>query len=532
MMFKRTISILLCAAMFLSLSVSALANGEEIWIKDYYKDVFGDTTEDFYFTNKALFTGTYNSIDADDAPLGVSVIIDETDLYFMLFEDTTTKLKNREESSLQYSIAIKDAFGNKFSAEGIMQSGSDRLVVDSSDAPYIIDALCNGSGQVIIYIESVDQIFTNYLFGADCANLKELFREKQDAEALRMMESETQIRELLLYQKQNPDVIALLDIPGTNIHYPILQHPTEDNYYLNITLEGDYGYPGSIYTNLVEGKDFDTFNTVIYGYNMSDGSMFGTLNQYDNTDYMKKHREIHIYTPTEEHVYSVCAIVIYDDRYITYTYDDEIKEDRAAYLRSLQGGKWLDDIDVTPDSHIITLSTSIGGMPNNRRLLIAVENEVNEIELSNSIDPTDDFFLLCKMGDLEGAKTWLSMFDEEFPEREKWNKLLDQYLPYCGNWKYNKGDSSLLSSTIGQDSSAKQISTKVLISTDTVLLRLSFGDNQEYYFDLPGDFGENMFITSEVGDWYYMAALNYNNLVFMSYDVTWKNAKSCEYSPV
>ena len=76
---------------------------------------------------------------------------------------------------------------------------------------------------------------------------------------------------------------------------------------------------------------------------------------------------------TEEHVYTVCALVIYDDRYITYTYDDNLQADRAAYLRSLQSGTWLDDVEVTPDSRIITLSTCIGGMPENRRLLIAVE---------------------------------------------------------------------------------------------------------------------------------------------------------------
>ena len=88
---------------------------------------------------------------------------------------------------------------------------------------------------------------------------------------------------------------------------------------------------------------------------------------------MKQHRDIHIYTLTEEHDYKVCAIVIYDDRYITYTYNDMIEADRAAYLRSLQSGTWLDDVEVTTDSHIITLSTCIGGMPENRRLLIAVE---------------------------------------------------------------------------------------------------------------------------------------------------------------
>ena len=184
-------------------------------------------------------------------------------------------------------------------------------------------------------------------------------------------------------------MIGLLDIPGTNIHYPILQHPTEDNYYLNITIEGYSGYPGSIYTNLEEGQNFDTFNTVIYGHNMSDGSMFGTLNQYDNVEYMKQHRDIHIYTMTEEHDYKVCAIVVYDDRYITYTYNDMIEADRAAYLRSLQGGTWLDDVNVTTDSHIITLSTCIGGMPENRRLLIAVEQGDREPD-ARIVLPTEE----------------------------------------------------------------------------------------------------------------------------------------------
>ena len=183
--------------------------------------------------------------------------------------------------------------------------------------------------------------------------------------------------DLLMYQAKNPHVIGLLDIPGTNIRYPILQHPTEDNYYLNVTIDGYSGYPGSIYTNLEEGQEFETFNTVIYGHNMSDGSMFGTLNQFDNIEYMKQHREIVIYTYTQKIVYTVCAEVIYDDRYITYTYNDLIEADRAAYLRSLQNGKWLDDVEVTTSSHIITLSTCIGGMPENRRLLIAVEQEEN-----------------------------------------------------------------------------------------------------------------------------------------------------------
>ena len=185
-------------------------------------------------------------------------------------------------------------------------------------------------------------------------------------------------QELLEYQQKNEHVIALLDIPGTSIRYPILMHPQIEDYYLNTTIDGYVGYPGSIYINPVETDQFNTFNTVIYGHNMSDGSMFGTLKDFEDPAYMDSHREIHIYTDTEEHIYTIAAIVIYDDRHITYTYDDDNIADRAAFLQSLQGADWVDGVEVNTSSHIITLSTCIGGMPENRRLLIAVEQETAE----------------------------------------------------------------------------------------------------------------------------------------------------------
>ncbi len=181
--------------------------------------------------------------------------------------------------------------------------------------------------------------------------------------------------ELLAAMEVNPHVISWLEIPDTDIRYPILLHPTEDNHYLNITIDGGYGYPGSVYTNSMEGKDFDTFNTVIYGHNMADGTYFGSLKNYHDKDFLDAHREINIYTPTEKHSYDVFAVVTYDDRYITDMYDDEKEDDRKAYLRSLKDfGAEISDIDTfSKEGHVLTLSTCIGGMPNNRLLIVAAE---------------------------------------------------------------------------------------------------------------------------------------------------------------
>ena len=189
--------------------------------------------------------------------------------------------------------------------------------------------------------------------------------------------------ELLELQNRNPHVIALLDIPGTVIHYPILQYPDPNDdpvepYYLNRTIDLQAGYPGSIFVFYSEGKDFETFNTVIYGHNMADGTMFGTLNQFENHEFRDAHSEIHIYTNTEEHVYTIAGVCIYDDRHINLTYDDDLEEDRAAFLASLSGTDWVDGVRLTTADHIITLSACVGGMPENRRLVIAVEQEPSD----------------------------------------------------------------------------------------------------------------------------------------------------------
>jgi Uncharacterized protein conserved in bacteria len=180
--------------------------------------------------------------------------------------------------------------------------------------------------------------------------------------------------------KLNRHVIGGLDIPGTPIRYPILQHPAIDDYYLNICLDGTEGYPGSIYTNKMEGQRFDTFNTVIYGHNMQDGSYFGSLKNFLDPDYLAGHREIDIYAIDAKHVYDIFAVVIYNEKRITDYFPDEKLADRQAFLDSLReegldGSIYLNDVPVDLNGHMVTLSTCITDMHDNRLLIVAYERE-------------------------------------------------------------------------------------------------------------------------------------------------------------
>lgn len=178
-------------------------------------------------------------------------------------------------------------------------------------------------------------------------------------------------------QAQNPDIYAWITIPGTEVAYPVVQSATDNSYYLDYTIDGVYGYPGSIYTENYNSRDFTDFDTVIYGHDMNDGSMFGTLKSYRDETFLNEHRHIIIYTPDHIRTYQVFAAVTYDDRHILQTFDFTQSEQRQSYLNSInscQSGDdhVMNDAAVDVNSRIITLSTCISSQPNNRYLIEAV----------------------------------------------------------------------------------------------------------------------------------------------------------------
>lgn len=166
----------------------------------------------------------------------------------------------------------------------------------------------------------------------------------------------------------NPEIYAWIEIPGTSVAYPIVQSASDNSYYLNHTIEGMAGYPGSIYTEGINSKDFQDFNTMIYGHDMEDGSMFGGLHQFEDSEYLKNHETLIIYTPEHKLTYRIFMTLTYDDRHIMGSFDFSEKEEREAYLDSIGNT----DEEVTADSKIVTLSTCIATQPSNRFLVEAV----------------------------------------------------------------------------------------------------------------------------------------------------------------
>ena len=97
----------------------------------------------------------------------------------------------------------------------------------------------------------------------------------------------------------NPNVIGWINVPGTDISYPICQAPASSpEYYLDHDVYGGYNVYGCPYLDAdCAAAGFASRNAVIFGHHMNDGSMFAALAEYSNQSFMDEHRYICLQTP-------------------------------------------------------------------------------------------------------------------------------------------------------------------------------------------------------------------------------------------
>ena len=176
---------------------------------------------------------------------------------------------------------------------------------------------------------------------------------------------------------QNPDIYAWIYIPGTNIDYPILQHPEEKSYYLNHNIDGSEGYPGCIYTQNVNSTDWTDPNTVIYGHNMNNGSMFHDLHRFEDAVFFDETQYLFIYTPERNLVYEIFAAYPFSNIDLMMCFDYSTPDALLVYFDGIWTNRSMtshfrDSIVLYGDSRIITMSTCIGGQPDMRYLVQAV----------------------------------------------------------------------------------------------------------------------------------------------------------------
>lgn len=160
------------------------------------------------------------------------------------------------------------------------------------------------------------------------------------------------------FKEENSDVVAVIEIPGTPIKYPLL-HADDNSFYLRKGLNKEYDLAGSIFMDTNNNTDLNDDNTVIYGHHLELESMFTPLDQYRKQDFAEKHTTMYITTEEglrEYEIFSAYGIPSdYDYRTLEFMYD----ADKIPYFEKLQNNSEVDlgSREFTEDDTIVTLST-------------------------------------------------------------------------------------------------------------------------------------------------------------------------------
>lgn len=194
------------------------------------------------------------------------------------------------------------------------------------------------------------------------SNLAAVREQDTQQEILSQSSAQPTSRNLYL---ENSDMVGWIQIDGTGIDYPVMQTPTDPNYYLKHDFEKnhtDYGCP-------FMQADCDTLapsdNLIIYGHNMKDGSMFADLARYRSKDFWQAHKTVWFDTALGSCAYEIFAVIHTTvqadsaDAFPFYRFvNAEAPEDFAAYVTACKARALYDTgIFAEYGDRLLTLST-------------------------------------------------------------------------------------------------------------------------------------------------------------------------------
>ena len=153
------------------------------------------------------------------------------------------------------------------------------------------------------------------------------------------------------------DIIAWIYAPDTVIDYPIVK--AEDNFfYLRRMIDGNYNPSGTIFIDCLNEPDFASQNTLVYGHNMHDGSMFASLRNYDKQEYYDAHPIMYLNTPEQNYRIEIFAAYITDADSDTYNMNFSSQGVYQDYLNKMVSqSAFKANISPEVSDHLVTLST-------------------------------------------------------------------------------------------------------------------------------------------------------------------------------
>lgn len=212
-------------------------------------------------------------------------------------------------------------------------------------------------------------IYTEYKKGTDEYNqIEEMAVTERDADSAEVAGPSAQIKPPIevdfdKLKSVNEDVVGWIYVDALpDISYPIVKGK-DNQTYLHQTYEKNYNFAGTIFVDYENSGDFSDCNTLVYGHNMKNGSMFGHLKKFREDDKLyKQDKYFWILTAERNYRYEIITAYTTGVNSDTYTLFKGPGEEFEKYLETIKGYSEIqtDDTDLTIKDRIVTLSTCTG----------------------------------------------------------------------------------------------------------------------------------------------------------------------------
>lgn len=171
----------------------------------------------------------------------------------------------------------------------------------------------------------------------------------------------------------NRDVIGWIFIEDTNVNYPLLKGKTNKQYLFQ-SYEKKYAVAGSIFLDYRCSEDLSDYNTVVYGHNMKNGTMFGKLDKYLKKDYLEQHPYVYLILPDGTwNKYRVFSCYQAEVEGPTYDLPMDTKKKIKSFVSLLkEKNQYAAEKLYTPtgEDRILTLSTCTNDSRNDVRFVV------------------------------------------------------------------------------------------------------------------------------------------------------------------
>lgn len=157
----------------------------------------------------------------------------------------------------------------------------------------------------------------------------------------------------------NPDTVAWIKVEGTKINYPVVQS-TDNDYYLHHDYRKNDNMAGWIFGDYRDDFTNFKYNTIIYGHNMNNKTMFGSLPDAVLSSSWQNNPDNHLIklsTPTSNSVWKVFSVYTIEPE-VYYLKIPASAESHQEFITTIKNRSIYNfNTDVTVNDKILTLST-------------------------------------------------------------------------------------------------------------------------------------------------------------------------------